>query len=190
MLSLMRNHASSWIIKFFLGAIVIVFVFWGVGNFRSPNQMEVANVNGESISYEEYKIAYNNYLQQLKQNFGGSLSSDMIKMLQVNKQVIDKLVEHKLIIQQAKKYKLQTSKEEMVKQIEQIQAFKRNEIFDSSLYLKILNNYKISPEKFETDQKNALLSDKLISFIKDNAKVTDDELKYWYDWENAKIVVI
>jgi len=30
MLSLMRKHAGTWMIKIILGAIVVVFVFWGV----------------------------------------------------------------------------------------------------------------------------------------------------------------
>ncbi len=33
MLSLMRKHAGSWLIKVILGAIVVVFVLWGVGSW-------------------------------------------------------------------------------------------------------------------------------------------------------------
>jgi peptidyl-prolyl cis-trans isomerase D len=35
MLNVMRKNAQSWLIKLILGAIVVVFVFWGVGSFTS-----------------------------------------------------------------------------------------------------------------------------------------------------------
>ena len=65
MLSLMRKHATSWLIKILLGAIVIVFVFWGVGSFRSRKGSLVASVNGDIIIAEEYNQAYNALLEQL-----------------------------------------------------------------------------------------------------------------------------
>ena len=39
MLNLMRKNAGTWLIKILLGAIVLVFVFWGVGSFsdREPD---------------------------------------------------------------------------------------------------------------------------------------------------------
>ena len=46
----MRKHAGSWAIKLLLGAIVIVFVFWGVGSFRAQRGGRVAMVNGDQIT--------------------------------------------------------------------------------------------------------------------------------------------
>jgi peptidyl-prolyl cis-trans isomerase D len=50
MLNVMRKHAGSWMIKVVLFAIVIVFVFWGVGSFRSREASKVATVNDEIIT--------------------------------------------------------------------------------------------------------------------------------------------
>ena len=55
MLRLMRKQAGSWLIKILLGAIVIVFVFWGVGSFRSQRGDRIATVNGEPITLNEYR---------------------------------------------------------------------------------------------------------------------------------------
>jgi peptidyl-prolyl cis-trans isomerase D len=73
MLNVMRKHAGSWMIKVVLFAIVIVFVFWGVGSFRSREANKVAVVNDEIISVVEYRRAYNNLIDQYRQRFGSSL---------------------------------------------------------------------------------------------------------------------
>ena len=66
MLSLMRKHAGTWIIKVILGAIVVVFVFWGVGSWRSQRLSRIAKVNGEWITVDQYRTTYNNLLEQVR----------------------------------------------------------------------------------------------------------------------------
>lgn len=83
MLRLMREQAGSWLIKVLLGAIVIVFVFWGVGSFRSQRGDRIATVNGEPITLNEYRETFDNLLAQLRRRFGNNLDEDMIEKLQV-----------------------------------------------------------------------------------------------------------
>jgi peptidyl-prolyl cis-trans isomerase D len=54
----MRKHATSWLIKIILGAIVIVFVLWGVGSWTSQRSSMVATVNGEMITADDYRVTY------------------------------------------------------------------------------------------------------------------------------------
>ena len=84
MLYLMRRHAGSWLIKIILGAIVAVFVLWGVGSFRSQRATRVAVVNGETITLEEYNENYRRMIDQLRQQFGDRLNDDLIKLFQVH----------------------------------------------------------------------------------------------------------
>ena len=70
MLDLMRKHASSWLIKVFLGAIIIVFSFWGIGSYNTSRANRVATVNGEPISVEAYREAYQRIIERLRQQFG------------------------------------------------------------------------------------------------------------------------
>jgi len=46
-LSLMRKHAKSWLIKFLIGIIAVVFIFYFGYSFRSKGGVKVAYVNGE-----------------------------------------------------------------------------------------------------------------------------------------------
>ena len=113
MLNLMRKNAGTWLIKILLGAIVLVFVFWGVGSFRDRDAGRVAIVNGEPIMVDEYNEAYNRLLEQIKQRYGNHLNDEMLKMLQVKKQTIDQLIEKRLLLSEAKRLNFKVGDEEL-----------------------------------------------------------------------------
>ena len=113
MLRLMRDYATSWMIKFILGAIVLVFVFWGVGSFDSGSAGKVAVVNDHVITIEEYRDAYNNLVDRMRSTFGGSLDEDMIKALGVRRQALDQLINEALLVQQAQALDFRVTDEEI-----------------------------------------------------------------------------
>jgi len=129
MLNLMREKASSWLIKVILGAIVIVFVFWGVGSFRERNANRAATVNGAAISLEDYKRAHNNYLENLRQQYGDNLTPEMLELLQVPRQVIEGLISQKLMAQEAKALNIQVSDQDLVIAVKNMSGFQEAGIF-------------------------------------------------------------
>ena len=105
MLDLFRKHAGTWMIKALLGAIVVVFIFWGVGSWTSDREGIVATVNGESISLEDYRNAYNRLMDQARQSLGSNLSDDMLKTLQIPKRAMEQLIDRTLLKQAAERMK-------------------------------------------------------------------------------------
>lgn len=187
MLRLMRDYASSWMIKVILGAIVIVFVFWGVGSFRAQKGGRVAIVNGDSITMEEYKKEYNNLVEQLRERFGNRLDDEMIQMLQVENQALNRLIDQKLLLQEAVKLNFRVSDDELAAAIREIKAFQTSGVFDKRIYRSILNRYGLTPEQFEVNQKGFMLTEKLRSFLLGNIKVSDGEAMEWFKWGNASV---
>ena len=187
MLSLMRKHAGSWMIKVILGAIVVVFVLWGVGSWTSQRSGRVATVNGETITVEEYRLTYKRLIEQVRQNFGRSLNEELLKNLNLEKQAIDQLVNKLLMRQQAADLNLRVSDEDLSLSIRSINAFQTAGVFDPRRYQRVLNSNNLSPEGFEIDQKDALLIDKLNDFITSSVKVSDREAAEWYSWNNAAV---
>ncbi len=187
MLRLMRKQAGSWVIKILLGAIVIVFIFWGVGSFRSQRGGRVALVNGDQITLDEYREAYNNLIEQLRRRFGNNLDEDMLKQLQVKRQALNQLIDNKLLVQESKRLKFRVSEKELADAILNITAFQRAGIFDSRLYKDVLDRLKMTPEAFEEAQKNAMLIDKLRTLITSSAKISDQEALEWFNWVNASV---
>ena len=187
MLRLMRDYASSWLIKVILGAIVIVFVFWGVGSFRAQRGNRVALVNGDSITMEEYKEEYNNLIEQFRQRFGNRLNDEMIQMLQVENQALNRLIDQKLLLQEAVKLNFRVSDDELAAAIRKIKAFQTSGVFDKRIYRNSLNRYGLTPEQFEVNQKEFMLIEKLRSLLFGNIKVSDGEAMEWFKWENASV---
>ncbi len=187
MLRLMRRQAGSWLIKVLLGAIVIVFVFWGVGSFRSQRGGRVALVNGDQITLDEYREAYNNLIEQLRGRFGNNLDEKMIETLQVKKQALNQLIDNRLLIQESKRLKFRVSKKELADAISNITAFQSAGMFDSRIYKNVLDRLRMTPEAFEAAQKNAMMIDKLRTLITSSAKVSDQEAREWYNWVNASV---
>jgi peptidyl-prolyl cis-trans isomerase D len=124
MLNVMRKHAGSWMIKVILFAIVIVFVFWGVGSFRSREASKVATVNGEIIGVSDFRRVYNNLVEQYRQRFGSSFNDGMIEMLQVKKQALDQLIDRAILLQEAEKLDFQVSDVEVAESIRNTPIFR------------------------------------------------------------------
>ncbi len=187
MLSLMRKHAGTWMIKIILGAIVVVFVFWGVGSYTSRRSGRVATVNGTVITLDDYRRSYNNLLEQARQQFGNNLSDELIQMLQLRKRALDQLIDRSLMLQAAEKFKLTVSDEELAESIRNIGAFQTAGAFDGRRYINMLNRNKLTPETFEVQHRDALIIDKLQTFISGNIKVSDLEAQQWYIWNNTEV---
>ncbi|MBN1930805.1 MAG: SurA N-terminal domain-containing protein [Desulfobacterales bacterium] len=187
MLNLMRKNAGAWIIKVLLGAIVVVFVFWGVGSFRSQRSGRIALVNGETITIEAYRETYNNLIEQYRQRFGNNLNEEMIKMLQIKKQAVNQLIDQKLLIQEAKSLSFRVSNDELVEAIRNFDAFQSNGNFNQRLYEMVLNRNRLTPEEFEILQKESMLINKLRSLVTGSIKVSDAEAEEWYNWNNLSV---
>ncbi len=187
MLNVMRKHAGSWMIKVILFAIVIVFVFWGVGSFRSREASKVATVNDEMIGLADYRRAYNNLLDQYRKRFGSSLNDGMIEMLQIKRQALNQLIDRTILLQEVKKLDLRVSKSEIADSIMNTEVFQNNGFFDNRRYRSVLAQVHITPEEFEAEQKNVLLSQKLTRIVMGAAKVSEVEARQWYDWKNTSV---
>ena len=187
MLRFMRQQAGNWLIKVLLGAIVIVFIFWGVGRFRAQRGGRVALVNGDQITLDEYRETYNNLIEQLRERFGNNLNEEMIKMLQVKKQALNQLIDKKLLAQEARRFKFRVSDKELADTIMKIEAFQRAGVFDNRLYQNILGRLRMTPEEFEIAQRDAMLIERLQMLNTSSAKVSDQEVREWFNWAHASV---
>jgi peptidyl-prolyl cis-trans isomerase D len=183
----MREQAGSWLIKVLLGAIVIVFVFWGVGSFRSQRGDRIATVNGDPITLDEYRNTFDNLVDQLRRRFGNNLDGDMIEKLQVKKQALNQLINNTLLLQEAKRLKFRVSDTELAGAISEIPAFQEAGRFDNRLYRNVLERLRMTPEEFEVAQRNGIMIEKLSTLVTSGVKISDQEAMEWFNWANASV---
>lgn len=189
MLDLMRRHAGSWLIKVFLGAIIIVFSFWGIGSYNTSRANRVATVNGEPVSVEAYREAYSQVVERLRQQFGNQLDDAMLENFQVEQQALNQVIDARLLADEARRLHFAVTDRELVASITAIDAFRVNGRFDQQRYERLLNLNRTTPEAFEKNQRRALLLQKLQDWIDRSVTVSDSEAREFYNWQAARMKV-
>jgi peptidyl-prolyl cis-trans isomerase D len=187
MLHLMRKHAQSWLIKLALGAIVVVFVFWGVGSYRARRGNRIAVVNGAPIVLEEFRGVYDQLLEAYRRQFGGALDEKQIQGLDLKRQALDQLINRRLLLHEATRLNFRVTKEELLGAIQEVSAFHRNGRFDRQQYERVLTHNRMTPELYEENKKKDLLIDKLQSFILGSVKVSEAEALETYKWLKEEV---
>ncbi|PID74006.1 MAG: hypothetical protein CSB33_00665 [Desulfobacterales bacterium] len=188
MLKILREKAGSWFIKVILGAIVIVFIFWGVGSFKN-RQMSAAIVNGDLISLEEYHGAFNRMVDQYRLRFGDRWDESMIHRLNLKEQTLKSLINLRLMEQEAIRMNFFVTDRDLVDEIQRMPEFQRNGAFNSGKYRQVLAANRLSPEDFEQMQRKSMLVDRFIDYIHSSAVVSGKEVEEWYQWNNAERVL-
>lgn len=189
MLRYLRENTGNWIIKIFLGIIVIVFVFLGVGSFGSKQKDSIATINDDPITIKEYQQAYQTIVAQLQARFGTSLNEDLIKAFNVKQQALDTLIEQKLLIAEAEKLDIVVSDQELQNYLLSIKAFQKDGLFDLSVYKKVLGQSQTNPELFEENQLMAMKLQKVKNLVYGGINVTDAEAREFYLHQNTQMAV-
>ena len=187
MLSLMRKNAGSWIVKFILGAVILAFIPFGYDIYQDRRDVKIATVNGDPVRFEEFNRQYNNLVEQVRRNFGGSLNEETIKGLRLKEQALNQLIDQKLMLAEAANLGISVSDQELAESIANIEAFQTAGVFDPKRYEYVLSRLRLTQDAFEADQKRAMLVDKLNKFVTTNVKVSDAETLDWYKWNNASV---
>lgn len=187
MLSLMRKHARSWMMIVILFAIVIVFVFWGVGGFDAPQDNHVAVVNGEAISFAAYRQAYDRLREQYRRAYGGALDQQMLKALNLNEQALYQLIDRVVMLQEARRLNIQITDGTLDQAILSIPAFQSDQGFDEARAALILAQNRMTTADFRNIYREDLMLEKLRALILEGVTVSEAEAREWYDWYHAQV---
>jgi peptidyl-prolyl cis-trans isomerase D len=190
MLRILREHASSWMLKAILIVVALSFVlfFGGYSYFKEKKETYVAKVNSITVEWKEYNDVFQNTIKQYQQALGPAFSEKMIDELRLREKILDSLIEKILILQEAKRLGLSVSDAELREVIESFPAFQVNGQFDTRRYEWALHSNRMTPEQFEQSQRENLLISKIVNLIKMNeGKVSDEEVLDTYLFENERI---
>ncbi|MEK6775277.1 MAG: SurA N-terminal domain-containing protein [bacterium] len=185
MLYFMRNYMKSFVMWLIIAAFVLtIFYAWGMKSARLKGGTKnwLAKVGNETISVEEYEKEYRRTMEQFR-----DVPPELMKQLNLKQQVLDKLVNQQILVDNAGKMGIEAGDKEVAASIEAIQAFQENGAFSSQSYQAILSQNRLTPAFFESQQRKMVVIQKLQKLIQDSAKVTDDEIHDAYVHKNEKI---
>jgi len=189
LLSMMRKHAKSWLIKVLIGIIALVFIFYFGYSFTAKKGLKVAYVNGELISGMEYQKAYWDLLEALRRQYKDVWNDNLIKVFDLKNRALDNLINQKLISQEAKKIGLDVTESEIQQAIMDYPAFQIDGQFDMRRYRGLLSQNRMKPEDFEASMAKDLLDGKLRQFLLTFMPITDQEVLDYYSYANEKIKI-
>jgi len=186
LLSLMRKHAKSYLIKVLIAIIAIVFVFYFGYSFRSEKGAKVAIVNGELISGVEYRKAYHEMVEALQRQYGNLWSENLIEVFDLKNRALQQLIDEKLLSHEAQRVGLGVTEDEIQAEIMSYPAFQFQGRFDERRYRSVLNQNRMTPEDFEHTVRQVLLKDKISQFLTAFLPATDQELREYYSFQNRE----
>jgi peptidyl-prolyl cis-trans isomerase D len=187
MLSILRKKAQSPLIQATVLIIALVFIFWGVGTSQKGGRNAVATVNDEAIALQDYQKTYDQYITNLRNQFGGSLPKGLLDSLDIKSQVINQLIQQVLLRQGAEEMGILVSKNEIKEAIEEMEAFRTNGAFDLQQYETILSASRMTPAIFEASMQNDLLTSKVLDNLGRFTKIADHEVKAHFIYDNEQV---
>jgi len=177
MLKWLRRSTRSWFIYLAIGAIVVVFIFWGVGSYKASRSQEAADVNGTVIPMTEFNRQYTDLVKRYQERTGGEVTPEMIKSLRLKEMALSQLVEEALLLQAGQRLGLEVTPAELRHQIQSYPFFQQDGKFDEKRYFALLSRHHLSPQGFEAQERQQLLLRKVIAAVTSFAKVSDPELQ-------------
>jgi peptidyl-prolyl cis-trans isomerase D len=188
MLDFLRKRKRSWIITFLLALIIIVFVaFYGGSKYRDAGSSEVAQVNGELISQREFAIQYQRRLDRYREMLKGSLTPEMLKSLNIKRNVLEELIERRLLLQEARTLGLTVSDDELANMLSLAPEFHVGGRFNKERYVQLLRANKMAPAEFEEEQRQQLTIQRLYGTVLDPVQVSEAEVRERYQMAQERI---
>lgn len=177
MLDFLRKKSQSTVIQVVIVAIVLVFIFWGVGGNIGNEAVSLATVNGEKISFLDYQRLYDQKLNQMRDQLGGEIPTGLLEAMDLKSKVVDELVRRVLLRQGAHSAGLVVSDAEVRQAIQEMPAFKNKETFDPEWYKGVLANNRMTVGEFENSVRADLLTAKVLGHLSRFGGVSEAELK-------------
>jgi peptidyl-prolyl cis-trans isomerase D len=178
----MRKSADSAVLKFLFVAIVLVFMFWGVGSMRASRMEVAARVNDEVVTQRQFEDAYKRFAA-MYQNAGQQ--APPVEYLRG--QTLDQLIDAELLVQEADHLGLTVDEDELREAIASAPEFQTNGHFDKELYLRLLQSNGYKPNDFEELQRRRLLANKVQELVRSGVHVSDNQLKERFHYENERL---
>ncbi len=185
MLKAMRHHAKYFYVLFFI--VILSFVFWGVGTVDKTEKSDiVAEVGSSKITAEEYWRTYDRVFKFYRDLYKEKFDEEMQKKLKLKENVLNTLVESRVLLAAARKEGVSVSDEELNENIKNEPAFMKNGAFDADIYQNRLKLMRITPEFYESSKRQELTVEKMRRLIELAAIVPDSFGNMAADDQTAK----
>ena len=167
MITWMQKHKKYLVITIWISVISFVaagMVGWGAYSFSYSS---IANVSGINITSREFNREYGILFDETSKNYkritGQALDKERAKLLNLEEQALNRLINKALISKFALDYGIRISNEEIASEIRKDNTFHKDGVFDSLLYKDLLKRNAIRPSEYEDNVRKFLLLRKILN---------------------------
>jgi peptidyl-prolyl cis-trans isomerase D len=187
MLKVFRDNLKylSWVLWLVI-AVFVLFIFVDFGSIRLAGGPAAAGdsaavVGGDEVPYREFERAYKQVEEQYRQAYGEQFSSELAKQIGLPMQVLNQLVDERILLQEAKRMGLEVTDEELRRSILDLPVLQQDGKFiGEQAYVALLRRNGMRPDDFESSQRQALLTRKVQAVLADTVYVAPAEVEAAY----------
>ncbi len=152
-------HNNKRFAQVILALIILPFAFFGVDSYfrGSDASTPVASVGGQTITQQEFNIALRERQESLQSMSGGRIDPAMLDNPELRFSIAESLVNQRLMLQQASRFNLTATDQQLRALLEQAPVFQENGKFSMELYSQYLKTRNKSPVDFENDLRRDLV---------------------------------
>jgi peptidyl-prolyl cis-trans isomerase D len=193
MLDRMRRH-KNWL-KWSLALVVLAFILLYIPDFlRGPTGANandiVASVEGQEITVNRFRRAYNQQMQAYRSAYGANMDERLLKQLGIDQRIVQQMIEEEAALAEAKKLGIGATDEEVRARILSLPGFQENGAFiGDARYRQMLElqNPPMRPSEFEDQVRRGITVEKLQGALTDWITVSDDDVETEFKRRNEKV---
>ena len=195
MLKVMRQSFQQlkWILWFVVFVFVaFIFVDWGMGRVRGERtgNGEIATINGERITAVDFSRQFQQTQERYRQMYRDNWSPALAKALDLPNQVLNGMIDRRMMIDAAKGSGIQVSDSELSERIQALPAFQKNgQFIGAREYASVLAANGFTADQFERDFREDLMIEKFNRLVAASLIVPDSDVKDQFSRQNEKAKV-
>lgn len=156
--------------------IGVPFAFSGIqGYLQSTTDPVVAKIGDAKITQAQLRTAFDQRYRQLQQLLGEKFRADQVNSAKMREAVLNDMVQESLLRQYARNTGYRASDLALRDYLVQIPAFQDGGKFSPDRYRELLTRAGQTPERFETQTRDALMVDQIRSAVLGSSFVTAAE---------------
>jgi len=178
MLQTIRERAQGWIAWAIVIIISIPFALWGIHSyFGGGSEPPVASVNGVEITQRELDQRYQETRMRLRERLGAAYRPDLFDERTMRAQVLDRMIEERLMLGVARDMGLRASDQELRAAIMSNPAFQNGGRFDKAAYEEGLRLQGTRPIQYEQGLRLRIVGTQLQRAMLSSELATDEEVR-------------
>src|ERR1700688_1378870 len=175
MLQSIHDKLKGWLAGVVLGAIGLVFVFWGI-NWTLSAPTYAAKVNGSEVSANEVRQTYQQQLAQAERQSNGTISD--AQRNEIKAHVLDEYVNSEALVTRADALGYRVSDQELLQAMSQVPIFQVDGKFDYAHAVSVLRAQGRSIPEIEALFKRDVKLQQLNSALSLSSFATATEVKH------------